>query len=82
MCGIVGYTGPREAYPIVIKGLKRLELLFDIMIENKNNFKHFVKNKGSIRCFKIQRIFKFNNWQYAYNCCIIDAGGFIGLSNV
>ena len=25
MCGIVGYTGPREAYPIVIKGLKRLE---------------------------------------------------------
>ncbi len=25
MCGIVGYTGPREAYPIVINGLKRLE---------------------------------------------------------
>jgi glucosamine--fructose-6-phosphate aminotransferase (isomerizing) len=25
MCGIVGYTGPREAYPVVIKGLKRLE---------------------------------------------------------
>ncbi len=25
MCGIVGYTGPREAYPIVISGLKRLE---------------------------------------------------------
>ncbi len=25
MCGIVGYTGPREAYPIIIKGLKRLE---------------------------------------------------------
>src|ERR1700679_2519663 len=25
MCGIVGYTGYREAYPIVIKGLKRLE---------------------------------------------------------
>lgn len=25
MCGIVGYTGPREAYPIVITGLKRLE---------------------------------------------------------
>ncbi|MFN9710225.1 MAG: glutamine--fructose-6-phosphate transaminase (isomerizing) [Bacteroidota bacterium] len=25
MCGIVGYTGPKEAYPIVLKGLKRLE---------------------------------------------------------
>ena len=25
MCGIVGYTGKREAYPIVINGLKRLE---------------------------------------------------------
>lgn len=25
MCGIVGYTGPQEAYPIIIKGLKRLE---------------------------------------------------------
>ena len=25
MCGIVGYTGPREAEPILLKGLQRLE---------------------------------------------------------
>lgn len=25
MCGIVGYTGKKQAYPILIKGLKRLE---------------------------------------------------------
>ena len=25
MCGIVSYIGPKEAYPIIVKGLKRLE---------------------------------------------------------
>ena len=25
MCGIVGYTGSKQAYPIILKGLKRLE---------------------------------------------------------
>jgi glucosamine--fructose-6-phosphate aminotransferase (isomerizing) len=25
MCGIVGYTGSRQAYPVILKGLKRLE---------------------------------------------------------
>ncbi|WP_313030849.1 glutamine--fructose-6-phosphate transaminase (isomerizing) [Soonwooa sp.] len=52
MCGIVGYTGFRDAYDIVISGLRRLEYRgYDsagIVIDNNNNKLEVKKTKGKV----------------------------------
>ena len=52
MCGIVGYIGPKEAYPIIVKGLKRLEYRgYDsagIVLDSDNNAFDVAKTKGKV----------------------------------
>ena len=52
MCGIVGYIGKQEAYPILIKGLKRLEYRgYDsagIAVINKHDKLNVFKTKGKV----------------------------------
>jgi glucosamine--fructose-6-phosphate aminotransferase (isomerizing) len=50
MCGIVGYTGKRQAYPVIIKGLKRLEYRgYDSAgVALINNGLHVFKKKGRV----------------------------------
>jgi glucosamine--fructose-6-phosphate aminotransferase (isomerizing) len=50
MCGIVGYTGPRQAYPVILKGLKRLEYRgYDSSgVALLNGGLHVYKKKGKV----------------------------------
>lgn len=52
MCGIVGYLGDKQAYPVLIKGLKRLEYRgYDsagVALINDNGDLNVYKTKGKV----------------------------------
>ena len=52
MCGIVGYLGSEQAYPVLIKGLKRLEYRgYDsagVALINDNGDLNVYKTKGKV----------------------------------
>lgn len=56
MCGIVGYTGRRQAYPILIKGLHRLEYRgYDsagVALMDDNGGLNVYKSRGKVEALK------------------------------
>jgi glucosamine--fructose-6-phosphate aminotransferase (isomerizing) len=72
MCGIVGYIGKQEAYPILIKGLRRLEYRgYDsagVALLNENGSLNVYKTKG-----KVQNLTEY--------CSDKDTSGTLGIAH-
>ena len=63
MCGIVGYIGEKDAFPIIIKGLQRLEYRgYDsagvALCQNKDELTVFKKKGNTSRFSKVCQGFR------------------------
>ena len=60
MCGIVGYIGKKDAFPIIINGLKRLEYRgYDsagIALLSSTNKLNIYKKKGKVKALEDETI--------------------------
>jgi glutamine---fructose-6-phosphate transaminase (isomerizing) len=61
MCGIVAYIGKKQAYPVILKGLKRLEY------RGYDSAGIALLNEGEINLYKRQG--KVSNLE-EYACCV------------